>query len=168
MLGLFDNTLQWIRQQLDGYRLDTAEYYLHPLVEEATQAFAYELGQKKITIQNDVAADLKIKTDKEMLQFINRNLISNAIKFSPENGTITISAVVTGDKVAVSVFDEGRGLDQKSIAGLFTISSTGSTKHGAGIALAMCKDFIEKLGGNIQATNSQRGAVFAYHIPSGD
>lgn len=167
MLGLFDNTLQWIRQQLDGYHLDIGEHHLFPLVDEATQAFAYELAQKNITIQNTIATNLKIKTDKEMLQFINRNLISNAIKFSPENGTITISAVATGGKIAVSVFDEGRGLDQKTIAGLFSISSTGSTKEGAGIALAMCKDFIEKLGGSIQAVNGLKGAVFTYHIPSG-
>lgn len=168
MLSLFDNTLQWIRQQLDGHRIENADYRLHSLVEEAVQSFAYELGQKGIKVQNDIAKDLTIRTDKEMLQFINRNLISNAIKFSPENGTITITAQVTADKVAVSVFDEGTGLDQKSIAGLFTISSTGSTKHGAGIALAMCKDFIEKLGGSIQAANGQRGAVFGYNLPAGN
>lgn len=170
MLSLFDNTLQWIRQQLDGYHIENADHSLHNLVEEAIQSFTYDLDQKGITVQNDIAPDLKIKTDKEMLQFINRNLISNAIKFSPEKGTITISAVISAEnnRVSVSVFDEGRGLDQKSIAGLFTISSTGSTKHGAGIALAMCKDFIEKLGGSIQATNGRKGAVFCYHIPSGN
>lgn len=167
MLGLFDNTLQWIRQQLDGYAIEEATYNLHALVEEAVQSFAYSLSQKHIVVQNDVPADLTLKTDKEMLQFINRNLLSNAIKFSPEAGVIIISATVAAGKVSVSVFDEGSGLDQKSIAGLFTISSTGSTKDGAGIALAMCKDFIEKLGGSIRATNGQRGAIFAYDLPSG-
>lgn len=168
MLGLFDNTLQWIRQQLEGYRIENADYQLRHLVEEAVQSFQYDLAQKEVIVQNDIPPELMLKTDKEMLQFINRNLISNAIKFSPQKGTVIISAIVSKDKVSVSVFDEGRGLDQKSIAGLFTISSKGSTKDGAGIALAMCKDFIEKLGGSIRAANGQRGAVFGYDLPSGN
>lgn len=166
MLNLFDNTLQWIRQQLQGYKTETGDHYLRPLLDEAAHVFAHELAQKNIKVQNDISANLKITSDREMLQFINRNLISNAIKYSPQNGTITISAEVSGGKVSVSVADQGKGLDQKTIAGLFTISSKGSTKQGAGIALAMCKDFIEKLGGSIRAQNSSDGAVFDYYIPA--
>ncbi len=166
MLNLFDNTLQWIRQQLQGYQTETGVHFLRPLLDEASHVFAHELAQKNITVQNDISANLKITSDREMLQFINRNLISNAIKFSPQNGTITLSAEVSDGKVSVSVADQGKGLDQKTIAGLFTISSKGSTKHGAGIALAMCKDFIEKLGGNIRAQNGSGGAVFDYCIPA--
>jgi signal transduction histidine kinase len=167
MLALFDNTLQWIRRQLKGYDTATGNHLLRPLMDEAVNVFAHELIKKNISVRNEVPEGLEITTDREMLQFINRNLVSNAIKFSPQGGAITIKASLSGGKVAVSVSDQGEGLDQKTIAGLFAISSTGSTKHGAGIALAMCKDFIEKLGGSIEARNGREGAVFNYCLPVG-
>ncbi len=165
MLNLFDNTLQWIRQQLQGYRTEVQTHYLRPLLDEATQVFAQELAQKGLSVKNNIPANLQVTTDKEMLQFINRNLISNAIKFSPASGTVTIEANLTKSKVVVSVADQGKGLDQQTIEGLFTINSKGSTTQGAGIALAMCKDFIEKLGGTIRVQNSSEGAVFRYNLP---
>lgn len=166
MLARFDSTLQWIRQQLLGYSVNTSSLYARPLIDEATQVFLSEMQRKGIAVRNDIPTNLKIQTDKEMLQFINRNLISNAIKFSPKNGVVTVSAEITKDKIIIGVADQGNGLDAKTTEGLFSITAKGSTLNGAGIALSMCRDFIEKLGGSIRAENGNDGAVFYYELPA--
>jgi len=166
MLGRFDSTLQWIRQQLLGYSVNASSLYARPLIDEATQGFVSEMQRRGIAVRNDIPTNLKIRTDKEMLQFINRNLISNAIKFSPKNGVVTISAEITADKVTIGIADQGVGIDPKTTEGLFSINGKGSTLNGAGIALSMCRDFIEKLGGTIRAENGDDGAVFYYELPA--
>jgi len=165
MLDRFDSTLQWIRQQLQNKEIQSIDLSPKILIDEATAVFVTELQHKNITIENHIPNDLKIASDKEMLQFVNRNLISNAIKFSPQNGHIEIRSEVNDNMVAFSVSDNGKGLDAKTLESLFSINSTGSTRNGAGIALSMCRDFIEKLGGTIRAENRENGAIFYYNLP---
>jgi len=104
-----------------------------------------------------------------MLQFVNRNLLSNALKFSPNGKTIAIDALKTGKEIIISVKDEGPGLSDNQMKKLFSISSKGgSTRDGAGIALSFSKDFIVKLGGRIWAENRNTGGtIFSYGVPSG-
>ena len=102
-----------------------------------------------------------------MLQFINRNLISNAIKYSPNKGRITIDIIQENNYWIVAVSDQGNGLDAKTRETLFSVGNlSGSTNEGAGIALSMCKDFITKLGGEInEKDNADGGATFYYTLP---
>ena len=165
MLDRFDSTLQWMRQQLQEKGIHAIDLAPKTLIDEAVQIFVTDFQQKNIALQNGIPEDLKISTDKEMLQFINRNLISNAIKFSPENSKIAINATSDGKMATFSFTDHGKGLDAKTLASLFSINSKGSTRNGAGIALSMCRDFIEKLGGKIWAENHKDGAVFYYTLP---
>ena len=95
-----------------------------------------------------------------MLQFINRNLICNAIKYSPSAGRITIDISQENNYWIVAVSDQGKGLDTKKRETLFSVGNlSGSTNEGAGIALSMCKDFITKLGGEINKTMLMAGQL---------
>jgi signal transduction histidine kinase len=168
MLRSFDTILQWIRQQLTGYQYQPEELDLHHLFTESAGLYTRMLETKSVIITNFIPADTTIMSDKEMLQFINRNLLSNAIRFSPDFGIITIRAVQMGNELVVSVEDEGPGMTPDTIDKLFLVSNQPgrSTQHGAGIALSMCRDFIQKLGGRIWAENrAGKGAVFFYAIP---
>ena len=168
MLEQFDTILQWIRQQLTGYHSEMEQLQLYVLFEHSIHINHALITQKKITVLNKIPEDLKVLSDREMLQFINRNLLSNAIRFSDENGTIQLSAFRKNGEVIVSVSDDGNGLSPEVLQKLFRITEIagGTTHNGAGIALFMCRDFIEKLGGRIWAENqATKGAIFYYALP---
>ncbi|NRF40388.1 tetratricopeptide repeat-containing sensor histidine kinase [Pedobacter foliorum] len=169
MLESFDIILQWIKQQLSGYQYKAETLVLHDLFSESADIVMQQISAKKITLLNQIPMHATAVSDKEMLQFVNRNLLSNAIKFSPDGGTIIISCTQDDHLITVSVTDEGQGMDEQTLGKLFSVSSNfgSSTQHGAGIALSMCKDFIQKLGGQIWAQNVEpNGAIFSYSIPS--
>lgn len=168
ILGSFDVILQWIRQQLSGYQFNAETLMLHELFIENENIFRQLLESKNITCANRVPSDMMVISDKEMLQFVNRNLLSNAIRFSPQGGTIIISATQGVNDFTITVSDEGPGMTTGTIDQLFSVSEQfgSSTQHGAGIALSMCRDFIGKLGGRIWAENKEpHGAIFYYTIP---
>ncbi len=168
MLESFDTILQWIKQQLSGHQHQAEILVLYDLFRESADIVKQQLDVKKIKLSNQIPKHITATSDKEMLQFVNRNLLSNSIKYSPEGSTIVIGCTQDGNSITISVTDEGPGMDEQTLSKLFTISSPfgSSTQHGAGIALSMCKDFIQKLGGRIWAKNAvTKGAVFSYTIP---
>lgn len=169
MLESFDIILQWIRQQLSGYKLKAETLILRDLFLESAELFRLQLDTKRITVHNHIPEDMTVISNKEMLQFINRNLLSNAIKFSPEGGRIIVGCIKNIENLTITVEDDGPGLHDTTLDKLFSISSQAahSTNLGAGIALSMCKDFLQKLNGHIWAKNKKpHGAVFHYTISS--
>jgi signal transduction histidine kinase len=168
MLGSFDTILQWIKQQLSGYQYQPEGLDLHQLFLESAAVHSRLLEAKKLIITNLIPENTAVTSDKEMLQFVNRNLLSNAIRFSPEYGSIKVNAIPSGDELIVSIEDSGPGMSADALSKLFSVSGNFglSTQDGAGIALSMCRDFIQKLGGRIWAENkATKGAIFYYAIP---
>ena len=167
LLGQFDTTLQWIRQQLRGESMAKENADLKELFRDCCESLNVLLAEKNITVFDTIPDGLEVYTDKEMLQFVNRNLLSNALKFSPEGGQITISAQVKENNVVVSVTDSGPGISDDKMDQLFKITDAGgSTERGAGIALSMSRDFIESLGGTIWAVRAESsGTTFSYTLP---
>ncbi|MDQ7962018.1 MULTISPECIES: sensor histidine kinase KdpD [Flavobacterium] len=164
----FDATLQWIKRQLGEFRINFETVDIRSLLDEAISGYNAQLNEKGITVINNVPEGILATSDKEMLQFVNRNLLSNALKFSPKGKTIAVDAFKTDSEIVISVKDEGPGLSHTQIEKLFSISSKGGSMHeGAGIALSFSKDFIVKLGGRIWAENrNSAGSIFSYAVPS--
>ncbi|MBC8644323.1 HAMP domain-containing histidine kinase [Flavobacterium lindanitolerans] len=164
----FDATLQWIKRQLGEFRINFETVDIRSLLDEAISGYNAQLNEKGITVINNVPEGILATSDKEMLQFVNRNLLSNALKFSPKGKTIAVDAFKNGSEIVISVKDEGPGLSHNQIEKLFSISSKGGSMHeGAGIALSFSKDFIVKLGGRIWAENrNTAGSIFSYAVPS--
>ena len=156
---------------MSGYALNSEKLVLHQLFNESAGLFSHLLEEKKITLCNNIPGDMTVFSDREILQFVNRNLLSNAIRFSPEGGTIIIQAEQTDTHFTITVTDNGPGMNAEIISRLFIVSNqfVSPTQPGAGIALSMCKDFIQMLGGRIWAENKEpNGAVFSYAIPLAD
>lgn len=164
----FDATLQWIKRQLGEFRINFETVDIRSLLDEAISGYNAQFNEKGITVINNVPEGILATSDKEMLQFVNRNLLSNALKFSPKGKTIAVDAFKTDSEIVISVKDEGPGLSHTQIEKLFSISSKGGSTHeGAGIALSFSKDFIVKLGGRIWAENrNSAGSIFSYAVPS--
>jgi len=169
-LEIFENVLQWIRNQLTGLSAQPSLVSLRSLLEEAAGLHSGLMKISRVTILNNIKPELTVEADREMLQFIHRNLLHNAIKFSPPDSTITIEADQSFGEVTVSVKDEGKGMSQRLLMSLFTAqvrpAYSNEKEKGAGIALMICKDFIEKMKGRIWASSEPgRGTIFTYALP---
>lgn len=115
----------------------------------------FENAQKKsIIIQNNITENVFAQCDEDITKTILRNLISNAIKFTNENGKVSISAEKSNDFVTVMINDTGIGIDTLQLPYLFSISNNITTagtanESGTGLGLILCKELVEKQGGKI-------------------
>lgn len=172
-LEIFDNILHWIKKQVSGFVYEPTSMQLKELVDEAARALQYVTDKFNISIANNVTDATNIMADKEMLQFVNRNLIHNAIKFSPSNSTVTISAYKSGKDIVVAVKDEGKGMTKEKLDSLFNIFSktqySSDKEKGSGVALVICRDFLERMHGRIWAESEVgKGTTFLYSLPLTD
>ena len=167
-LQVFDNILRWIRSQLSGFVYTPQDCTLKELINDAMESLKDNCADKQLEIRMQVPEELRLQADREMLQFIHRNLLHNAVKFSPQNGVITITAASTAQSVKVTVKDEGHGIAPEMLSSLFEYRSRNNNKKhgGAGLALIICKDFMDKMGGDIEAMNNpEKGSSFSYTLP---
>jgi signal transduction histidine kinase len=169
-LEIFENILQWIKQQLSGFSYQPIPLHLKELVDEALLPFNLIAEEYQLKFVNNIDNNVIIHADKELVQFINRNFIHNAIKFSPRQSTISISASNYPGETTICVQDEGEGISSEKIGSIFNFKSemrySNEKEKGAGVALMICKDFIEKMSGRIWAENGgKKGAAFCYALP---
>ena len=150
--GLLEDLLDWGSHQLQDKTLHLVEVNVHELVQDVFQNLKFAAASKNNSLANEVDPDLILKTDRNMLSFILRNLVQNSIKFT-ENGTIRVKGVF-GGKVEIVVSDEGVGMTEEQIKSLFTsyTRSEPGTKgeKGYGFGLQIIKEFIDNLGGTIE------------------
>jgi len=168
VLLTFDNLLSWIKAQAAGYKYQPQDLSLPALWEENVQFFHESVQTKGLSILMDIPDNLRIRTDKEILQFVNRNLLHNAIKYSPLNGKITISCSMEGNTFLTNITDEGPGMSAKELERLFSFKMDPghSSNNGAGMAMTICKEFLAKLGGSIRAESTPgKGTRFVYTLP---
>ena len=107
---------------------------------------------KSLEIETDIQEDVRIKSDPELLSLVWNNLISNAVKFTPEGGTVSVSLKAEADQVAVSVRDTGCGMKQEVGQHIFEKFYQGDTSHatqGNGLGLALVKRVVDILNGQI-------------------
>ncbi len=150
IFNLLENLLEWsqIQQGLLGF--NPKKLALNEIISECKNLVAEAAGNKGIEITVDIPKDMKVIADTNMLKTIFRNLITNAIKFTPQGGKITLSAVNTeNNMLAISVRDTGIGMNNKMLENLFRIDTKSSRpgtsgEHGTGLGLLLCKEFVEK------------------------
>ncbi|WP_420978971.1 ATP-binding protein [Chitinophaga sp. 30R24] len=169
-LKMFEDILKWIRTQLSGFTYHPESLLLSAMISTAEQSQHRDLIAKGIRLRIDIPVGTTVLADYEMLQFVHRNFLHNAIKFSPGNSTITISAIRKNNGIMVAFSDEGPGIDAMVLPKLFAWSRKAyeqeRSSKGAGLALIICKDFMDKMKGKIWAeNNAQRGSTFYYQLP---
>jgi len=127
--------------------------------------------KKNIEISSEIQEANFVFGDKNMINTILRNLISNAIKFTPPNGKIFIATHMTDKQCEISVRDTGVGIAKKNIQELFKIDSKyksegTANEKGTGLGLILCKEFIEKHHGKIWVESELgQGSTFYFTIP---
>jgi signal transduction histidine kinase len=169
--NLLDDLLLWTQSQSGKLPYEPQELKLSDLCEEILKTSVPIAHEKGIIIDSFVGNDIKSYADRNMLETILRNLVSNAIKFTNSNGKIAVNAKQTGSNLFISVTDNGIGMSTEIKNKLFDISRMVTTKGtanegGTGIGLFLCKDFIEKHGGEIWIESEEgKGSVFTFTIP---
>jgi len=168
---LLENLLQWsrIQQNLISINLDCV--VLSSIVNESNNLFKEAVKNKKIEVLIDVPSDMQVYTDVNILQTVLRNLISNAVKFTPRGGKIQITAKKVDDNyVEVFVIDSGIGMSPDLLQNIFRPDvSTGrrgtDNEPSTGIGLILCNEFISKLGGKMLVeSESGKGSVFHFTV----
>ncbi|MBA4055553.1 MAG: hybrid sensor histidine kinase/response regulator, partial [Marivirga sp.] len=138
--------------------------------QESVRLLEPECKQKNITLINNLRENLDAYADLNMMRSVLRNLLTNAIKFTRSEGSITVSAYRIDNKIIISVADTGVGIPKGNRERLFTLSSvtTQGTRQekGTGLGLLLCKEFVEKNGGRIWfETEEGRGTTFYFSLP---
>lgn len=157
---LLENLLMWSRSQLGKLEIDKKEIELYKIVNEVADLYEENFNSKNIQFINEIPQDLKVKADLNIVQTVLRNLINNAIKFSHSGGNITVSNTVKVNKLnnfknyIISVKDKGVGIPKNKIEKIFNFDNDYTTlgtasEKGTGLGLILCKELIEKNGGEI-------------------
>lgn len=168
-----NNLLRWTAGQMKGLHTEPADVLLAPLVNDALSTFEPNIRQKALKLDMSVADDMEVYVDSNQLMIVLRNLISNAIKFSHQEGKITIGASMEDENVCLSVSDQGVGMDRERQETLFSFGykpSYGTAgERGSGIGLVLCAEFIRQNNGEINVESAPgKGTTFRVTLPVGE
>lgn len=167
---LLENLLEWARSQTGGIQFNPEKINLHALVRDSKLFVSESIESKSITFENKVPEDAEIFADKNMMNTILRNLVTNAVKFC-EHGSVRVLFMDYADFQKIIVQDEGIGMNQDILDGLFKIeNSTHSDgtqgEKGTGLGLLICKEFVNYHNGTIKVESKVgEGATFTIEIP---
>ncbi len=169
---LLENILTWANSQRGSIEFHPQETRVYPLVRQIVNLLDQSFIDRNIRFKVEIDKELSIFIDVDMFMSVLRNLITNSIKFSPSDSTITISAKHEKGGVLFCVKDEGVGIDEHEIYKLFTkkeayyLENSRNAK-GSGLGLILCKEFVEYHGGAIWAKSSKgKGSSFCFSIPN--
>ena len=168
---LLENLLDWARMQTDKLNANPRSLELSSCLANL-ETMMSELAQKKgINLEIATSSDIKVFADKEMIATVLRNLVSNALKFTPRGGTVSVTPEVKPDVVEIAVTDTGVGIASEEINNLFRIDKVKSRRgteneQGTGLGLLLCKEFVEKNNGSIWVTSKiGEGSTFFISLP---
>lgn len=167
-----DSLLHWAYAQMDGLRTQKEVFDIREVILELHEFFKLDLFKKQIVLDCQIMPHTLVYADPNQVILILRNLIANAIKFTPKKGKIILWAKEKHEERLICVSDTGIGIDKEKIKTLFDIDKVISTKgtegeKGTGLGLLLCKEFVEKNGGIIWAESQVgKGTDFYFTLPS--
>ena len=168
LFALLENLLEWSRSQTGNIDFTPEVFDLTAVLENNKNLLEGQAKSKKISLHVDRLSTCLVKLHKQSINTVVRNLISNAIKFTPEGGAIQVGVRNTNQRISISVKDNGVGIPPEAMSKLFRIDRKHSTKgtaseKGTGLGLILCKDFVEKNGGKISVQSEPgKGSVFSF------
>ncbi len=177
LLRIINNVLDLSKIEAGMMELDLDEFYLKELLEGSMYLFRERARRKRIALVAEVSDDIDlIIADKTKIKQVALNLIANAVKFTPEGGSVGIAAMQYGDCVQIDVWDTGIGMSPEDCAKLFQpflqLDTTRTKKYeGTGLGLNISKKFVELHGGRIWVESTLgKGTRFRFTLPrrSGD
>lgn len=173
LINLVENLLAVTRLEEGRMNINLTTELVGDVIAEALKHIHTKSEKQKITViqQDDL---LLAKMDARLIVQVLINLLDNAVKYTPSDSQITITAKRNGEMVCVSVADNGHGIPDEQKSRVFDMFYTGSTKiadsrRSIGLGLSLCKSIINAHGGEITVTdNTPHGAIFTFTLPAGE
>ncbi len=168
---LLDGLLEWSRAKSGRMSFTPTIVNINDINNHVMLVLIQNAKNKNITITNKINGNFTAFADEMMLRTILRNLISNAIKFTPKNGKIIVSAKTKENEVEISIKDNGIGISENDIKKLFRIDIHHTTigtsnESGTGVGLILCKELVNKNGGKIWVESEfGKGSNFIFTLP---
>jgi signal transduction histidine kinase len=166
-----ENLFQWSHAQLNGWTFQPVHVSYRSLAEKTIPLFAETARSKQIAIENELKDDTTVLVDRNHAELILRNLIHNAIKFTPEGGKIWLRSFPKGDFQVLQVTDTGLGMHKEHLATLFTRTAPQTSRgtlgeRGTGLGLMLCHEMIQYNHGRIEVESSPgKGTTFSILLP---
>jgi len=169
--GLLENLLQWSRSQTDQIKYSPSSIDIFELLTEVQHITVASLEKKNLSFTSAVPKGTIVFSDSNMLNTIFRNLLTNAIKFTPEGGTISIDLQDMGEKYKISIIDSGIGMEKEDIDRILSVEEYHSTagtsgEAGTGLGLIIVSDFVKRHGGVLSIDSVPgKGSTFSFTLP---
>jgi signal transduction histidine kinase len=170
-LNLLNNLLTWSRSQIGCLACNPDIIHVRNIAEETLVLMNKNAMNKNIRLINRIEENTLVYADMNMITTVVRNLVSNAVKYTTDGGTIIISAKEIGDTWEISISDSGVGIKPEYMRKLFRIDFSHSTpgtarEQGTGLGLNLCKEFVERNSGKIGVESEVgKGSRFYFTLP---
>jgi PAS domain S-box-containing protein len=174
VFDFMENLLKWAQAHTGRMKYQPTVLPLEEIVAPVEALFRENANAKGIVLNCEVSSALAVYADENMIRSVVQNLVSNALKFTPAGGSVTISAAQSTKKpklVEISVSDTGVGMSKEDADKLFRIDVVHTTKGtedetGSGLGLVLCKELVEKNGGTIRVESTEgSGTTFTFTLP---
>lgn len=170
--NLVENLLYWSKNKM--LKSNYGKQHISPksLIDDILKSINSTIFTKEIEIINEISDELELNSVEEFLKISLRNLITNAIKFTPRLGQIRIWSEKTENKILIHIEDTGNGLSKEQIEYIFNKGVKQTKKGtenepGSGIGLMITMDLIEKLGGKLSCKSELKvGSIFTISLPN--
>ncbi len=170
---LLENLLDWALSQTGGIKYEPEDLSINELIQDIVETYKNNAIQKSIQLVYVPKPEPNVHIDREMIHTVIRNLVSNAIKFTPESGSIAIYTSHSDNFVTVAIRDNGLGISEENQEKLFRLDTKFTTpgtakEKGTGLGLLLCKEFVDKNHGQLTLKSTPgKGSTFTVMLPSG-
>ena len=167
--ALMESLFAWASLQRDTTTTSLTDIDLEEIARETAQGATEAAAEKSISLVV-TCSGIQVRGHRDMLAAVLRNLVNNAVKFTPPGGVITITAYPRDDRVEVEVTDTGVGMTPHRISSLFELdqrtSTTGTAgEQGSGFGLLLCRDLVEQLGSELTVSSTvNQGTTFRFRL----
>lgn len=165
-----ENIIRWVKGELgNNEKAEPADFNLSEIVGESIKALETTIVAKSLKVSDEVPKEMTVHDDANVVRLVLHNLLSNAVKYSFPEGEVSVKAEAKGDRIWISVADNGMGINEKKLEKIFkfmTSSASGTGgETGTGIGLFVSKHLIDKIGGEITIESAKdAGTVVRFSV----
>ena len=174
-----DKLLRMVTELLDFQKVGQTKEMLHlqdvsllVLLRQQVDKFQTMAAEKHIRLDLEEEGDSVVKTDMKMIDLVFENILSNAIKYTPDGGKVTVSSSLAEDNmISIHVSDTGIGIPMSEKKHIFqsfyrASNAVNSQEKGSGLGLMLTKQLVEKLGGKLTFESEEgKGTTFSFTLP---
>lgn len=165
LIGMINTMLDITEAEAGVNGIKAEEFELVTLVREACELFRPITEEKKINLKTDLPESLTFKSDRKKMQRIVTNLLENAIKYTPEDGTVAVSALAQNGEIRIEFEDTGIGISESDLPHIFERfyrCDRSRSQSGVGLGLSLVKAYTESINGTIHVESTlNEGSIFA-------